>query len=671
MKEVEFDDDRQRSRLARIRSGLEGLHLAARVRPVVWLIPTLVVSIAAAYAIRFDGIPSGVFLSQLLSVAPIIVLTKTLAFLVMRLTLSCHAFVSLHDAFRLFKATFFATACVVAVDALVLTDLTVPRGVIVIDGCLTTLLVGGILTARRANRERREKSHCPPAGKRVLVVAGPSCGELLIRAIRQSRTEQLSILGILTDVQRLQHRAIGGITVLGKLEAIERLTKSLDVQMILLSSDDLPGDEVRRIMAIGESQRVEVRVVPNVSKIISGQIAFRPREVAIDDLLRRPIVDIDQSELKHWLSGKRLLVTGSCGSIGSELVRQLLTFNPAHMTLVDRSENGQFHLGRELAAEIDRGVVEIVIADATDRARLQGLFQAKNPQVVFHAAAYKHVPLMEQHPGEGIKNIVGATRNLADLSHASGVETFVMISTDKAVNPTSVMGCSKRVAELYVQSMSEHSRCRFVTVRFGNVLGSAGSVIPVFREQIAAGGPVTVTHPEMTRFFMTIPEASQLVVQAAAMGTGGEIFVLDMGTPVKILDLAEDMVKLSGLTVGRDIEIQITGLRPGEKLYEELYNEQESQTRTHHPKVLTANSVRTPHLIVANAVDGLLQISDRSGQEIRAALREIVPEYRYTPAKPKAFAESESAIDPDAVVLKQQTRERHVTPPVASRRRAA
>lgn len=599
----------------------------ARTRPVIWLIPIIVLAFISAYAIRFDGEPSSSELARLATFLPLIVVAKTVAFLLMRLTLSCHAFVSLHDAFRLLKSTFVASATVAAVDVFFVPEYNIPRGVIVIDGCLTALMVGGVLSLRRAFRERRELRKQTDDSIRVLVVAGPASSELLIRAIRQNRTQKFSLAGILTDAERLQHREIGGIPVLGCLQQVEEMASKSNIEMLLLSSGDLPGVEVRRIVAVAEALDIEVRILPDVSKIVSGQIDFRPREVAIEDLLGRPTVDIDQSELKHWLAGKRLLVTGSCGSIGSELVRQLLAFDPAHITLVDRSENGQFHLGRELQNAIARGKADIVLADVADIARVNTVFRQFEPQIVFHAAAYKHVPLMEHNPGEGIKNIVGATKVLADIAHASGVETFVMISTDKAVNPTSVMGCCKRVAELYVQNIAKRSTCRFVTVRFGNVLGSAGSVIPIFREQIANGGPVTITHPDMTRYFMTIPEASQLVIQAAAMGKGGEIFVLDMGSPVHIVDLAKDMIQLSGLRLGHDIDIEFSGLRPGEKLYEELYAENETRQKTTHQKILVAESIKCNTKTIQDGIQTLLSLATSDRDSICRQLHEIVPSY--------------------------------------------
>lgn len=596
---------------------------------MIWLAPTFAASFVAAFFLRFDGSIPDDARALLWGALPAVVGVKTAAFSAARMSRSCHAFVSMHDVFRLLQASFVATACIALLDFFFFPIASIPRGVVVIDGCLTTLLVGGILTLRRRFREHWTRPFSAPAGSplRVLLLGGPAAVESMIRASSMRRRSDYQPLGILTNEAKILHRAIGGVPVLGRLEDIEQVVRRVEPQMLILACGDLPGSELRHIMTLAERLEKEVRIVPELDKILGGTLDFRPRDVAIEDLLGRPAVDFGNPSLQQWLRGKRVLVTGSCGSIGSEIVRQLLPMGTEKIFVLDRSENGQFHLGRELQREVEQGQVEIIIADVNDFQRMNSIFRRLSPEVVFHAAAYKHVPLMELHPGEGVRNIIGATKNLADLSHACGVETFVMISTDKAVNPTSVMGCCKRVAELYIQSMSRRSDCRFITVRFGNVLGSAGSVIPIFREQIACGGPITVTHPEMTRYFMTIPEASQLVIQAASMGNGGEIFVLDMGTPVRIMDLAHDMVRLSGLRLGHDIEIAITGLRPGEKLFEELYAQEEEESRTAHAKILKAHSVEVPHPVVSKQILAILSAADAEAEEIRRLLKEIVPSF--------------------------------------------
>jgi len=365
--------------------------------------------------------------------------------------------------------------------------------------------------------------------------------------------------------------------------------------------------------------------LPSYEQLLAGSVAVNPRPVAIADLLRRPSVELDSDGIHHWIDGRVVLVTGSAGSIGSEICRQLLNLSPAKLVLVDRSETGQFFLERELRRLAPHAELAVALGDLTDVARMEALFREHRPAIIFHAAAYKHVPLMETHVGEAVKNIVLATKHLVDLAEEHRAEGLVMISTDKAVNPTSVRGSCKRLAEQYVQSKAATSACRLVTVRFGNVLDSAGSVVPIFREQIAEGGPVTVTHPDMIRYFMLIPEAAQLVIQAGAMGRGGEIFVLDMGEPVRIMDLAQDMIRLSGLRVDEDIEIEFTGLRPGEKLFEELYSDRELHHPTQHAKIMAAAGAPRKLLAVLHDIGRLGDVADEPNEVIRAVLREIIP----------------------------------------------
>jgi len=349
--------------------------------------------------------------------------------------------------------------------------------------------------------------------------------------------------------------------------------------------------------------------------------------VSIEDLLQRKPVLLNMGEIRDWIDDGVIMVTGSAGSIGSEISRQLLTFSPRRLVLVDQNETGQFFLDRQLRAISPTVEIHVCLADVLNEHRVRALLRQYRPQVVFHAAAYKHVPMLERHPEEAVQNIVAATRRLADLAMEYGVGSFVMISTDKAVNPTSVMGTCKRVAELYVQSLTGLSTCRFVTVRFGNVLDSAGSVVQIFRQQIAAGGPVTVTDPQMRRYFMTIPEAARLVIQAGAIGDGGQILMLDMGDPVRIADMAADMIRLSGLRPGDDIAIEFTGLRPGEKLFEELYLPGERRVATSHPKIMIAEHRNTERERVVKAIDQLERLAREAPENIPTQLHGIVQEY--------------------------------------------
>ena len=414
----------------------------------------------------------------------------------------------------------------------------------------------------------------------------------------------------------------------GMLTRLDHLARKHRVQEVLITADDFTGKQVKTIVQLGRSVGVQVKVLPSFEQLLGGRVDLRPRTVSIQDLLRRDPVKLDMRGLHQWIDNKVLLVTGAAGSIGSEICRQLLQFEPRRIVLLDRNENGLFFLERELRQTAPNVELQFKIADASDYHGMKRIFSTQQPDIVFHAAAYKHVPLMEANVCEAVKNIVLATRQLADLANDFDVGSFVMISTDKAVNPTSVMGACKRVAETYVQALTETSNCQYVTVRFGNVLDSAGSVVPIFREQIAQGGPVTVTHPDMQRYFMMIPEASQLVIQAGAMGQGGEVFVLDMGDPVRIYDLACEMISLSGLEVGRDIEIQFSGVRPGEKLFEELHIHGESHVPTVHPKIMVASSTRVSHESIDNSVDRLGRLAHQGSGSVVNELQRIVPQYR-------------------------------------------
>jgi len=462
----------------------------------------------------------------------------------------------------------------------------------------------------------------------TLIVGANEAGELLLRAIIRDGRLTYRVLGFIDhDARRLGAR-IAGVPIIGTLDQTCALAERYGVHEILVAQEGLSGAAVRRLVDEARQADLTVRVLPSYEQLISGKVSIQPRPVSIGDLLRRDPVALDLDSIRRWIDGRVLLVSGSAGSIGSEICRQLLQFAPRRLVLVDRSESGQFFLERELRRRGPRVEIDVCIADVLDRPRIRSVLREHRPHVIFHAAAYKHVPLMEAHPGEAVKNVILATRQLADLALESRTDSFVLISTDKAVNPTSVMGACKRVAERYVQALSVGSLCRFVTVRFGNVLDSAGSVVQIFRQQIAEGGPVTVTHPEMRRYFMTIPEAARLVIQAGAIGHGGHILLLDMGEPVRIVDLAEDMIRLSGLRVGEDIAVEFVGIRPGEKLFEELQLSGEKQLPTCHPKIIVADAGAGDPDRVASAIDDLARLADGAPEMIVARLAQLVPEYQ-------------------------------------------
>ncbi len=597
-------------------------HLAASA--LVFL-PLFTATYFGAYLLRFTGDPGVHYIETLLDTLVWVLAVKWLVFLWFRLHEGWTRYASFHDLLLLAQAVTCSALGVTLADAMFLPNVAIPRSIILIDWGMTLLAVGASRALPRLLRDGGWRLFAPSGSVPSLIVGANDSGETLLRTIRYNPALDYHIIGFIDDRPFVHGRRIGGVPVLGTCEDLPQLAERHAVQEVLIMSGGLPGRQVRRLMDAAQEHSFRVKVLPSYEQLLEERVDVRPRSVVIEDLLCRPSVELDLDGIRDWLTGRVLMVTGSAGSIGSEICRQLLKLRPAKLVAVDRSETAQFFLERELRRLSPRANIDVRLADMTDRDRLETLFGEVCPEIIFHAAAYKHVPLMEDHCGEAVKNIVLASRNLADLAHDHGAQALVMISTDKAVNPTSVMGSCKRLAEQYVQARSGGSPCRFVTVRFGNVLDSAGSVVPIFREQIALGGPITITHPDITRYFMLIPEAAQLVIQAGAIGQGGEIFVLDMGEPVRIVDLAHDMVRLSGLRVGEDIEIKAIGLRPGEKLYEELYDKSELHQRTAHPKIMAAPSVTRTLLEVTRDIGRLEAVMNGPNDLTRDVLREIIP----------------------------------------------
>jgi FlaA1/EpsC-like NDP-sugar epimerase len=466
---------------------------------------------------------------------------------------------------------------------------------------------------------------------RLLIVGAGDAGDSVLREIIRTSEDRYQVVGFLDDDPNKQGTRMRGINVLGRGQDIREVCDSYDIDEVLIAMPSAPQRRVRELIELCKGMNLRFRTVPAISDLIEGKVEVSQiRPVDIEDLLGRDPVTLDTQGIGDYIRGKVVMVTGAGGSIGSEMCRQIARFRPAMLLLVERMENALFEIDRDLQRHFPDLCRLPCVADISDAKRLGQLLREHRPTAVFHAAAHKHVPMMEWNPGEAVKNNILGTRTLADCVSEAGVEKFVMISTDKAVNPTSVMGCSKRVAEMYVQQLGSHTRTKteFVTVRFGNVLGSSGSVVPIFKDQIARGGPVTVTHPEMTRYFMTIPEAAQLVLQAGAMGKGGEIFLLDMGEPVKIVDLAIDLITLSGLRPHEDIEIRFCGMRPGEKLFEELSIAGEDVSPTKHPKIGIMLKRPEDFGRVCERIAHLSSIMDTaSADEIRRELANTVPEY--------------------------------------------
>lgn len=511
-----------------------------------------------------------------------------------------------------------------------------PRSIPFIDALLTLMVVAGPRFSVRAIAERNPRE--PVTSKRRVLLAGAgAAGALLAREMHNSQWLSLEPVCFVDDDSQKQRAVIYGVPVLGRLKDLPELARRLRIDEVVIAMPSAPGLVIRAVRALCEEAQVEARIMPGIYELLSGQVSVNYlRHVQIEDLLRREPVVIDADEVARMLAGRAVMVTGAGGSIGSELCRQIARSGPGYLILVGHGENSLFTIEAELRHRWPNVPLRVCVADIRDEARLGAIFEGRPPQLVFHAAAHKHVPLMEHNPAEAVANNVGGTQALLNLAERFGVERFVLISSDKAVNPTNVMGATKRVAELLVQSAAARTSRPFVAVRFGNVLGSRGSVVPTFREQIAHGGPVTITHPDMRRYFMTIPEAVQLVLQAATLGapqSGGEVFVLDMGEPVRIVDLAKDLIQLSGLEVGRDIEITFTGLRPGEKLFEELFGGGETYQSTKHSKILTVTGARPFAAQELEAqVETLLDAARRGDESaLRAGLRGLVPAYQPEP----------------------------------------
>lgn len=509
-----------------------------------------------------------------------------------------------------------------------------PRSVVFIDALLVLFLIGGVrFSVRLATRWQRGESNGPI--KRALIMGAGDAGAMTVREMRASNRIDFDPIGFVDDDPEKKDIRIHGIPVLGNREDIPDLVQKHKIDYVVIAMPTAPGKEIREIVRICEQADVQTKILPGIYELLDGTVnVSHLRDVEIEDLLRREPVKTDVAGVQKLLQGKRVLITGGGGSIGSELCRQIRRCRPAEMIILGHGENSVFDIYNELirleAKEKSSRpmLIHAVIADIRFGERIQAILAEYRPQVVFHAAAHKHVPLMELNPAEAITNNVLGTRNLLHAAQGVGVERFVMISTDKAVNPTNIMGASKRAAELLVHQTALITGKPYVAVRFGNVLGSRDSVILTFKQQIETGGPVTVTHPEMTRYFMTIPEAVQLVLQSAVMGTGGEVFVLDMGDPVRIVDLAQDLITLSGMEVGTDIDIVFSGVRPGEKLYEELFIPGEEYHRTHHAKIyIAANAGSFVKPTLDETIDRLIDAATRADDAAMLnCLQALIPE---------------------------------------------
>jgi len=560
-------------------------------------------------------------------------------------------YVSLEDIKAFLKAALISGVILIAVRVLLsLTTFNlwqVPISVILIDMLLAFGGLLGLRVLRRFVYELGEKRQFTGVKRRIkrkatLFVGAGRIGAIAVKDVLGRADAEFEVRGFVDDDRHKKGGSVNGVKVLGTTDDLARLVDELNIEQIVIAIDQAQGKEIRRILDICREIPVKARIVPSLHEIVHGRVQVsRIRDVEIEDLLGREPVELDDKNLHEFLTDKIVMVTGAGGSIGAELVRQVAEFNPKLLLLVERAEFMLFQIERELTKDFPETRFLPLLADINDEPRMRELFAEHTPQVVFHAAAHKHVPLMETNPTEAIKNNVFATKLIGDLAGEFGVKDFVLISTDKAVNPTSVMGASKRIAEIILQNLNQKHETRFMAVRFGNVLGSAGSVVPIFREQIRKGEAITVTHKDMTRYFMTIPEASQLVLQAGALGRGGEIFILDMGEPIKILDLAEDMIRLSGLEPYEDIDIVFTGIREGEKLFEELEITGENLLKTEHPKIFIGKIATYSSEEVGNILSNFEQaVKNTDTAKIRTLFNHFLPEAKIT-EKEKA-EESES-----------------------------
>lgn len=580
-----------------------------------------------------------------LPLLPVAIAIRMIIFSWMKLLRGSWRYVGMRDFWAVFKASWYSTFAFVAFFFLLETgyhflnpDQTgfiasrspdqFPQSIFLLDLGMTVAVICGARILVRLYYE--EVRPMPATGRRRCLIFGAGdTGEALLREIHRMPVDRYQVLGFLDDSVAKHGSIIHGVPVIGGTDDIQKICKQQEAEELLIAVPNLPQRDLRRMVEQLQGLNVRFRTIPAMEAVIEGRVTVSQiRDVDIKDLLGREQVELDAEKISKNLHNERVLITGAGGSIGSEICRQVLRFRPARLVLIEQAENNLFEIDRELAAlapDIPRG---IYIADICDATRLDRIFATEQPAVVFHAAAHKHVPMMEHNVGEAIKNNILGTKTVADTAKRYNVRRFVMISTDKAVNPTSVMGCTKRVAEMYIQQLRQDSTTQFMTVRFGNVLGSSGSVVPIFAKQIAAGGPVTVTDQRMTRFFMTIPEATQLVLQAGVMGRDGDIFVLDMGEPVKIIDLAREMITLSGLRPGEDIEIKVSGIRPGEKLYEELSVKGEDMGKTTHEKIYVWRNRKEDWPHVCQMIGDLVADADKlTAEELKSRLGQIVPEF--------------------------------------------
>ncbi len=606
----------------------------------------LAASLIGAHLIRFEfSIPMH-FELLLKKMLPWILLTKLSCFYFFGLYRGMWRYTSIADLLNVIKSTMVSTLFILAFILYKSGFIGYSRSVFLIDFLLTILFIAGFRMSVRLFFDRYSKETPTPtdflsifklfSNKKkdrinLIIIGAGDCGEKIYREIRDNSTLKYNIVGFLDDNRNKKGRTIHGIPVLGKIDDIIIIAKKAKADEALIAIPSARGKQMRRIVELCKASGIPFKTVPGYGELINGRVTINAiREVAYRDLLGREMVRLDEKQIGAYLKGQNVLVTGAGGSIGSELCRQICRFRPGSVLLFERAESPLYEIELELKKNFVGINVVPILADIQNKLQIEKVFNKYRPQTVFHAAAYKHVPMLELQPWKALENNIQGTANLIEIVSKFDIERFVFVSTDKAVRPTNVMGASKRVAEMLVhgQNSCGLSKGRFIIVRFGNVVGSVGSVVPLFKKQIERGGPVTVTHPDVTRYFMTIPEASQLILQAGAMGKGGEIYLLDMGTTIKISNMARDLIRLSGFEPDVDIKIEYIGLRPGEKLFEELITEGENIVPTSHEKIMVLKGMECNLQILNGQIDELATLAvNQDEKEIKAKLQEIVPEY--------------------------------------------
>jgi len=610
------------------------------------------VAISMAFLLRFDfSIPPGemkLFWECLF----VVLVVKPLVFITLGFYNSLWRYASLQDAIELLKGTTFASLLSVFAVLYIRHFNPVQHSIFLLDAILLFVLIAGSRLIWRLYRETYiiNKSY---GGPRTLIIGAGEAGSLLLKEIRRQPQQSYNVVGMVDDDQQKKGMKLHGVPVLGSTQQLKSLILGNDIEDVIIAMPSAGSRIIRSIVDSCKNANIKYKILPSIGEMIDGTLTISQiKNVEIEDLLGRDPIMLDRAEIGSYLTGKRVLVTGAGGSIGSEICRQIIQFRPGKLLLLDQSETPLYEIEKELVTKFPDMMILPLIADVRDREGIEAIFAEFSPEVVFHAAAYKHVPMMEYNPAQAVLNNVFGTKNIADAAHRFRARNFVMISTDKAVNPTNVMGATKRAAEIYIQELALTSSTKFTTVRFGNVLGSNGSVIPLFKSQIAKSGPVTVTDKRVIRYFMTIPEATQLVLQAGSMKPAGDIMLLDMGEPVRILDLAEELIRLSGFVPYEEIDIVFTGLRPGEKLFEELLIEGEGVVPTSHNKIKALSPVRIDSSLLKKELDTLFAAARANCvADVIASLIRFIPEfkpaYTFKGEAPVAFQRVRSDLFPD------------------------